>query len=132
MEATQASKGGLRVAVTGAAGDMGRLLLPLLERDPDVESILVLDVARPAGDKVDFHRVDLTRHDAEAELAEVASSAGHRDAESPLARLSCFHTGVGVIAQKPTVVSRDASGLLANFPGPAHHMTSHGTYRPPQ
>ena len=45
MEATQASKGGLRVAVTGAAGDMGRLLLPLLERDPDVESILVLDVA---------------------------------------------------------------------------------------
>jgi UDP-glucose 4-epimerase len=70
MEATQASKGGLRVAVTGAAGDLGRLLLPLLERDPDVESILVLDVAKPAGDKVDFHRVDLTRHDAESELSE--------------------------------------------------------------
>lgn len=64
--------------------------------------------------------------------AEVAGSARHRDAKSPLARLSCFHTGVGVIAQKPTVVSRDASGLLANFPGPAHHMTSHGTYRPSQ
>jgi UDP-glucose 4-epimerase len=70
MEATQASKGGLRVAVTGATGDLGRLLLPLLERDPDVESILVLDVARPAGNKVEFHRVDLTRHDAEAELGE--------------------------------------------------------------
>ncbi len=71
MEATQASKGGLRIAVTGAAGDLGRLLLPLLERDPDVESILVLDVAKPAGDKVDFHRVDLTRHDAESELSDV-------------------------------------------------------------
>jgi UDP-glucose 4-epimerase len=70
MEATQASKGGLRIAVTGAAGDLGRLLLPLLERDPDVESILVLDVAKPTGDKVDFHRVDLTRHDAESELAD--------------------------------------------------------------
>lgn len=71
MDATQASKGGLRVAVTGAAGDLGRLLLPLLERDADVERILVLDVVRPAGDKVDFHRVDLTRHDAEGELSEV-------------------------------------------------------------
>ncbi|HSP78699.1 MAG TPA: NAD-dependent epimerase/dehydratase family protein, partial [Myxococcaceae bacterium] len=73
MQATQASKGGLRVAVTGAAGDLGRLLLPLLERDPDVESILVLDVAKPSGDKVDFHRVDLTRHDAESELSDALS-----------------------------------------------------------
>ena len=70
MDATQASKGGLRVAVTGAAGDLGQLLLPLLEQDADVESILVLDVAKPAGDKVEFHRVDLTRHDAEGELSE--------------------------------------------------------------
>ncbi|MET0402973.1 MAG: NAD-dependent epimerase/dehydratase family protein [Cystobacter sp.] len=70
MEATQASKGGLRVAVTGAAGDLGRLLLPLLEQDADVESIVVLDVAKPDGDKVEFHRVDLTRYDAESELSE--------------------------------------------------------------
>ena len=70
MDATEASKGGLRVAVTGAAGDLGRLLLPLLERDADVERILVLDVAHPPGDKVVFHRVDLTRHDAEGELSE--------------------------------------------------------------
>ena len=58
----------MRIAVTGASGDLGGLLLPLLERDPAVESVLVLDVARPAGPKVDFARVDLTRHDAEAEL----------------------------------------------------------------
>lgn len=69
MAGTQASKP-LRVAVTGASGDFGKLLLPLLERDPAVERILVLDVAKPEGTKVDFHRVDLTRHDAEAELTE--------------------------------------------------------------
>ena len=45
MEATHAGKRGLRVAVTGASGDFGRLLLPLLEQDPAVVGILVLDVA---------------------------------------------------------------------------------------
>jgi UDP-glucose 4-epimerase len=70
MDATQAGKRGLRVAVTGASGDFGRLLLPLLERDPAVESILVLDVARPEGSRIDFRHVDLTRHDADSELTE--------------------------------------------------------------
>ncbi|MFL5344667.1 MAG: SDR family oxidoreductase [Hyalangium sp.] len=70
MDATHAGKRGLRVAVTGASGDFGRLLLPLLEKDPAVESVLVLDVTRPEGDKVEYHRVDLTRHDAEGELTE--------------------------------------------------------------
>jgi UDP-glucose 4-epimerase len=70
MDATHAGKRGLRVAVTGASGDFGKLLLPLLEKDPAVESVLVLDVARPEGDKVEYHRVDLTRHDAESELTE--------------------------------------------------------------
>jgi UDP-glucose 4-epimerase len=73
MAAKQASKGGLRVAVTGASGDFGKLVLSRLERDPAVESILVLDVAKPEGAKVEFHRVDLTRHDAEAELTEALS-----------------------------------------------------------
>lgn len=63
----------MRVAVTGASGDFGKLLLPLLERDPSVESILVLDVARPEGSKVEFHRVDLIRHDAESELTDALS-----------------------------------------------------------
>ena len=70
MDATHAGKRRLRVAVTGASGDFGRLLLPLLEKDPAVESILVLDVERPGGAKVEYHRVDLTRHDAESELTE--------------------------------------------------------------
>ncbi len=70
MDATQAGKRGLRVAVTGASGDFGKLLLPLLEQDPAVDSILALDVAQPQGGKVEYHRVDLTRHDAESELSE--------------------------------------------------------------
>ncbi len=81
MDATHAGKRGLRVAITGASGDFGKLLLPLLEKDPAVESVLVLDVAPPGGDaassgsgaKVEFHRVDLTRHDAESELTEALS-----------------------------------------------------------
>ncbi|MBU8894549.1 UDP-glucose 4-epimerase [Corallococcus sp. H22C18031201] len=70
MDVTRADKGPMRVAVTGASGEFGKLLLPLLERDPNVERIVVLDVAKPAGDKVEFHRVDLTRHDAEGELTD--------------------------------------------------------------
>jgi UDP-glucose 4-epimerase len=70
MDVSRPGKGRLRVAVTGASGDYGKLLLQRLERDPDVESILVLDVARPEGSKVEYHRVDLTRYDAESELTE--------------------------------------------------------------
>ncbi len=70
MDVSRPGKGRLRVAVTGASGDYGKLLLPRLERDPEVESILVLDVARPEGAKVEFHRVDLTRYDAEGELTD--------------------------------------------------------------
>ncbi|MFP2934018.1 SDR family oxidoreductase [Pyxidicoccus sp. 3LG] len=70
MDVSRPGKGRLRVAVTGASGDYGKLLLQRLDRDPDVESILVLDVARPEGAKVEYHRVDLTRYDAESELTD--------------------------------------------------------------
>jgi UDP-glucose 4-epimerase len=69
MAETSAERRGLRVAVTGATGDLAGLLLPLLDQDPRVESILVLDVAKPQGRKIDFRRVELTRHDADTELA---------------------------------------------------------------
>jgi UDP-glucose 4-epimerase len=62
---------GLRVAVTGATGDLGSLLLPLLVADPGVESVLALDVTPPrARPKVAYRRIDLTYHDAERELSE--------------------------------------------------------------
>jgi UDP-glucose 4-epimerase len=70
MDVSRPDKRRLRVAVTGASGDYGKLLLHRLERDAEVERILVLDVARPEGAKIEYHRVDLTRHDAEAELTE--------------------------------------------------------------
>jgi UDP-glucose 4-epimerase len=71
MARTSNASRGLRVAVTGASGDLGRLLLPRLQADPRVERILVLDLACPQGQKLEFHRVDLTRHDVEGELVEV-------------------------------------------------------------
>jgi UDP-glucose 4-epimerase len=72
MQHASSSGARLRVAVTGAAGNFGRLLLPKLEADPSVEAILALDIRKPlqTGPKVAFERVDLVRHDAEAALAD--------------------------------------------------------------
>ncbi len=61
---------GLVVGVTGATGDLGRLLLPRLAEDPRVEKVIALDVAAPVPmSKVEFRRVDLTRPGIENELA---------------------------------------------------------------
>ena len=61
----------LTVAVTGATGDFGNLLLPLLEADPSVERVLAVGLKPAEGKKVEFRRVDLSRPDAELELADV-------------------------------------------------------------
>jgi UDP-glucose 4-epimerase len=60
----------MRVGVTGVSSDLGRGLLPRLEADPLVDSIVVFDVAQPAAltKKCSFVRVDLTRPGMEAEL----------------------------------------------------------------
>jgi UDP-glucose 4-epimerase len=60
----------MRVGVTGVSSDLGRGLLPRLEADPLVDSIVVFDVAQPAAltRKCSFVRVDLTRPGMEAEL----------------------------------------------------------------
>jgi len=61
----------LRVAVTGAAGDLGALLLPRLLDDPGVEKVLALDVAKPHPEPgLEYRRVDLTHHEADRALAE--------------------------------------------------------------
>jgi UDP-glucose 4-epimerase len=69
----ETTKSGLRVAVTGASGDLGSLLLPLLEQDDRVESILALDVVKapPSGARTTWRRLDLARHDADRELTEL-------------------------------------------------------------
>jgi UDP-glucose 4-epimerase len=77
----------LRVAVTGATGDLGRLLLPLLLADPRVESVHAFGVSPPRErENLTHRRLDLTRHDAERDLVE-ALSAGRIDALYHLAFL---------------------------------------------
>lgn len=60
----------MRVGVTGISSDLGRGLLPRLEADPLVDSIVAFDVAHPPAltKKCSFVRVDLTRPGMEAEL----------------------------------------------------------------
>ena len=57
------------MGVTGANSDLGRLLLPRLAADPRVEELVVYDLAKPEGVKIDFRRVDLTRVGSEADFA---------------------------------------------------------------
>ena len=70
MDPVDGKKRALRVAVTGASGGLGRILLPRLQADPGVERILVLDRLCPPGEKLDFRAVDLIRQDAENTLVE--------------------------------------------------------------
>lgn len=70
MQRTEKTPRGLRVALTGAVGDLGQLLVSRLEADDAVESILALDLERPEGRKIDFHKVDLLRGDADEELVD--------------------------------------------------------------
>ncbi|HVE85856.1 MAG TPA: NAD-dependent epimerase/dehydratase family protein [Myxococcales bacterium] len=64
----------LRVAVTGANADLGRLLLPRLSGDPRVESVLALDTAKPPdAARVRFRRLDLTRYDSDGDLRDALS-----------------------------------------------------------
>ncbi|MDP3502854.1 MAG: NAD-dependent epimerase/dehydratase family protein [Myxococcales bacterium] len=59
-----------RVGVTGAASDLGRVLLPRLLEDPRVTEIVVFDVTRPVDlpERVRFVRLDLLRPGAEGDL----------------------------------------------------------------
>ncbi|HVU70053.1 MAG TPA: NAD-dependent epimerase/dehydratase family protein [Ktedonobacteraceae bacterium] len=50
-----------RVAITGCASRFAQVLLPLLEKDPDVKQIVGIDLAPPATtyEKMQFHRCDV-------------------------------------------------------------------------
>lgn len=58
------------MALTGPSGDLGALLLPKLQADASVERILTLGPRPLSGPKIDHRSLDLTRHDAEEELAD--------------------------------------------------------------
>lgn len=53
----------MRVAITGVAGYFGRVLLPLLEREPRIDSVIGIDCAVPrqidAYKKLEFHQLDI-------------------------------------------------------------------------
>ncbi len=55
------------VAITGIAGYFGRILLPLLEADPDIERVVGLDLRPPVAQqewhKLDFRPVDVRQPD---------------------------------------------------------------------
>jgi len=59
------------VALTGATGDLGQLLVPLLLADEGVEKVLALDIAKPKeAPGLAYRRIDLTHHEADRDLAE--------------------------------------------------------------
>jgi UDP-glucose 4-epimerase len=66
----RSDQGVLRVGVTGASGDLGKLLIPILLEDPAVAQVVAYDVAAPdlVHDRLEFVRADLTRPGNESEL----------------------------------------------------------------
>lgn len=61
----------MRVGLTGASSDLGRLLLPRLLADERISELVIFDVTRPAEAPahVRFARLDLLRPGVDAELA---------------------------------------------------------------
>jgi hypothetical protein len=111
---------------------LGQLALGVVPREVHAMEVHLVSGGLGHVQDQDALHIGISLQQWQQQPAEVSGRACHRDAQSPLARLCRFHTGVGVIAQIPHVVSRDASGFLANFASPAHDVTSHGTYRPAQ
>lgn len=68
------------IALTGAASFLGGLLLKRLVETPTVREVHVLDVKPPAvqSSKIHFHRIDLTRDNADSEVASLLKANGIR------------------------------------------------------
>lgn len=64
-----------RIAMTGAAGFLGGILLRALVTRPNIEEIHVFDVKAPEiqSTKIHYHRLDLCRDAATSELAQILS-----------------------------------------------------------
>lgn len=65
--------GGRTVVITGVSGYMGRMLLPYLEQDPDVDRVIGIDRRPPeskaVGSKLTFHQLDIRKPEMEEVLA---------------------------------------------------------------
>lgn len=113
-----ASKGkGRIVGVTGATGDLGRLLLPRLAADPRVARVIALDIAAPQPiEKVEFRKVDLTRPGTENELRQVLEETGvdalyHLAFISSRVRSAAFAHELEVIGSLHVLAAAGALGL---------------------
>ncbi len=110
-------KNGLVVGITGATGDLGRLLLPRLAEDPRVERVIALDVAAPTPmKKVEFRRVDLTRPGTDNELKAALADTGvealyHLAFISSRVRSAAFAHELEVIGSMHVLAAAGALGL---------------------
>lgn len=86
LRAKRAEQGGRSVAVTGASTFLGKRLVALLEEDPSVRRVVVLDVksAPTAGPKTVYYEVDLTQPGVESRLSEIL----HAESVDTLAHLA--------------------------------------------
>ncbi|UCD85303.1 MAG: SDR family oxidoreductase [Deltaproteobacteria bacterium] len=66
------------VAITGISGYIGRKLWKLLDKDPEVDKIIGIDVKEPGGtsDKLKFHRMDINDPALGERFAEEGVDAG--------------------------------------------------------
>lgn len=66
------------IALTGSASFLGRNLVGLLEEDPQVRSVIAIDVKPPvtSGPKTRLHEVDLTAPSSEERVAEILAAEG--------------------------------------------------------
>lgn len=69
----RAPRRGRSIGLTGADSFIGRHLVGLLEEDPTVTRVVVMDLKRPstAGAKTRFYEVDLTEPSVDARLSEI-------------------------------------------------------------
>jgi UDP-glucose 4-epimerase len=75
--AMRAGRTTMRVGLTGASSDLGRLLLPKLLGDERVTDLVVFDVSRPEGlpASVRFERLDLLRPGVDVDLSRAIDEA---------------------------------------------------------
>jgi UDP-glucose 4-epimerase len=118
MVGSATSKGkGPVVAVTGATGDVGRLLLPRLSADPRVAKIIALDIAAPEPTpKVEYRKLDLTRPGTENELGQAlretnASVLYHLAFINSRVRSAAFAHELEVIGSMHVLAAAGALGL---------------------
>jgi nucleoside-diphosphate-sugar epimerase len=130
------------VVVTGAAGGLGRRVLPLLLSDPDVERVVVLDrlPMRIDGDRVVAHQVDLARSsldellvgaDAVVHLA-FTLGEGRRVDQSARANLQGTRRLLAAAAanQVPHVVAVSSATVYGAWPNNPVPLTEEAPLRP--